>query len=302
MNIRRAFTVTTITLVTALSGQGSVSPVKAQATDTTCPAPVLSRLVRHKIAPGETIATIAEKYNLIPATLLGLNPVLRSGKAPAGTAILVPPYNGIRVELQRNQSWRDIAKQYKVRPDVLFELNGCQAAPKVVFVPGVNWSPVASPNQPVSQPAKRILVGYPLPQKAGQSGVLLGYGWGILPLTGQVGFHGGVDLAAAPGTSVLAAGDGTIAFAGTQGAYGRMVVVNHAEGLQTRYAQLASVSVKAGQAVKRGQLLGKVGNSGRPSSKESHLHFEVRSRSQLGWVAENPEPLLLKEPVRQAQQ
>ncbi len=265
---------------------------------TACPPPVLSRLVRHKVKSGETTESIAKRYNLIPATLMGLNPVMRSGKAPAGTEILIPPYNGIRVELQSNQTWRDVAKKYGVRPDVLFEVNGCQPTPKVVFVPGVNWSPANTPGQNVSAQAAQILSGYPLPSKPSQSAILLGYGWGIQPTTGKVGFHGGIDLAAAPGTSVLAVGDGIIAFAGNQGAYGRLIVINHPEGLQTRYAQLGSLRVKVGQTVRKGQAIGTVGSSGRPSSTQAHLHFEVRSRSRLGWVAENPESYLLRDRQR----
>jgi lysostaphin len=226
---------------------------------------------------------------------MGLNPVLRSGKAPVGAEILVPPYNGIRVELTSNQSWHDVAKEYGVRPDVLFEVNGCQPAPKVVFVPGVNWSPVNTPGQTPSTQTTRIISGYPLPFRPSQSAILLGYGWGLQPTLGKVGFHSGVDLAAAPGTNVLAAGDGTVAFAGSQGAYGKLIVLNHQEGLQTRYAQLSSIKVKVGQAVKRGQIIGAVGTSGRPSSRQPHLHFEIRSRSKLGWVAENPETYLLKD-------
>ncbi len=279
------------------AGQGSgISPNLAQTAGTPsgCPAPVLSRLVRHKIAPGETLDSLARQYALIPATLMGLNPALRSGKAPVGTEILIPPYNGIRVELKTNQTWRDVAKTYGVRPDVLFEVNGCQKTPKVVFVPGVNWSPVSPPGQPSAMAIEQILAGDPLPGNFNRSLILLGYGWGLQPLLGKVEFHSGVDLAARPGTAVLAAGNGTVAFAGSQGAYGKLVVINHAQGWQTRYAQLGSIAVKPGQIVKTGQTIGTVGISGRPSSKEPHLHFEVRSRSNLGWVAENPEPYLLR--------
>lgn len=267
----------------------------------TCPPPVLSRLTRHKVTSGETLESIAQRYNLIPATLIGMNPGLRSGRAIAGTEILVPPYNGIRVELTTRQTWRDVAKLYKVRPDVLYEINGCQDAPKVVFVPGVNWSPVDAPGQSPSAASIRVVTGYPLTSKPSRSAILLGYGWGIQPLTNKVGFHGGVDLASAVGSPVLAVGDGTVAFAGKQGPFGNLVVINHPEGLQTRYAQLGSIRVKVGQAVKRGQTIATVGTTGRPSSKQSHLHFEVRSRSRLGWVAENPEAYLLKDLPRPGQ-
>ncbi|MGA7935191.1 MAG: M23 family metallopeptidase, partial [Kovacikia sp.] len=86
-----------------------------------------------------------------------------------------------------------------------------------------------------------------------------------------------------------------------QGAYGKLVVINHQEGLQTRYAQLSKLQVKVGQVVKKGQTIAFVGTSGSPSSKQPHLHFEVRSRSDLGWVAQNPEPYLLKDRVKPAQ-
>lgn len=276
----------------------------AASTPSTCTAPALSRLVRHKVVSGETLAGIAQQYNLIPSTLMGFNPALRSGKAPIGAEILVPPFNGIRVELKPNQTWRDVAKTYNIRSDVLFEVNGCQLTPKVVFVPGVNWSPVASTtatSKPSVEPTGRILSAYPLLSKPTRAALLLAYGWGIQSATGNVGFHSGIDLAAAVGSPVVTVADGTVAFVGKQGAYGNLVVINHAEGLQTRYAQLASFKVKVGQTVKRGQLIATVGTTGSPSSKESHLHFEVRARSTLGWVAENPAPYILKDFVRPAQ-
>lgn len=265
------------------------SPLQAQTPPpATCAPPVLSRLIRHRVAAGETLASIAQNYDLIPATLMGINPSLRSGTAPIGSEILVPPYNGIRVELAPGQTLKDLAKKYSVRPDVLFEVNGCQSNPRVAFVPGVNWSPIAAPNATPSSQERRILGSSPFAGQTTQLIEVLGYGWVVYPGTGKVAFHSGIDLEAALNTPIVAVGNGTVAFAGTQGAYGNLVVINHAEGLQTRYAQLATIQVKVGQTVNRGQQIGTVGTSGQPSSKSPHLHFEVRSRSRLGWVAENP--------------
>jgi murein DD-endopeptidase MepM/ murein hydrolase activator NlpD len=258
---------------------------QAQATGS-CQA-ALSRLVRHKIAAGETLESIAQKYDLIPATLMGMNPVLRNGNTPVGAEIVVPPYNGIRVEVPAGQTIRDIAKTYNVRADVLFEVNGCQTTPKVAFVPGVNWSPNATSSgtgRAAGNPAT-VLTGYPLP---GNATTLLGYGWRLRSTNGTVAFHSGVDLAAKPGTRVLAVADGTVAFAGNRDLYGNMVVINHQQGWQTRYAQLTSLKVKAGQTVRKGTPIGLVGQTGRPSSSDPHLHFELRSNSSLGWVAEDP--------------
>jgi murein DD-endopeptidase MepM/ murein hydrolase activator NlpD len=251
-----------------------------------CPLPALSRMQKHRIVAGETLETIAAQYNLIPATLMGINPVLRQRNAPVGAEILIPPYNGIRVDIPAGETWQDVAEKYNLRPDVLFEVNGCQANPRVVFVPGVNWSPInsaASASQVVRQ---GVLGGFPLPT---QSEELLGYGWRLKPTSSEVAFHSGVDLQAAVGTPVLTVGDGVVAFADSRGPYGNLVVINHANGKQTRYAHLELMSVKPGQQVKKGEQIGTVGTTGSPDVQEPHLHFEVRSNSDLGWVAEDPQ-------------
>lgn len=248
----------------------------------TCPKPALSRLIRHKVAAGETLQSIAQQYKLIPATLIGMNPGLHNSNTPVGREILVPPYNGIRVQVQPGQTLQQVAKNYNIRPDVLFEINGCQTAPKVVFIPGVNWSP-KRPD------AVAVLAGYPLPSAAT---IALGYGWQLNSATGKVVFHSGVDLIAPVGTSVKSVGAGTVAFAGKQGIYGNLVVVNHQGGKQSRYAQIESIKVKVGQKVKQGDLLGTVGTTGTPSSTQPHLHFEMRYSSDLGWVAEDPNSYL----------
>jgi murein DD-endopeptidase MepM/ murein hydrolase activator NlpD len=275
-------------LLVALQSNTGSNQVLAQAAP--CPQPALSRLVRHQVKSGETLESLARQYNLIPATLMGLNPAVRNGKAPVGAEILIPPYNGIRVEVPAGKRWQDIAAAYKVRADVLFEVNGCQRSPKVVFVPGVNWSP-QNPSSRYGSTSTggraRDLTRYPLPATAP---VILGYGWRLNPATGQVAFNSGIGLKAATGTSVLAVGDGIVAFAGKQGNYGNLVVVNHQQGRQTRYAHLNTMAVKVGQKVKSGAVLGTVGTTG--TVNEPQLHFEVRSASNLGWVAEDPTPYL----------
>lgn len=249
-----------------------------------CPAPALSRISRHTVKSGETLESIASRYNLIPATIMGLNPNVRSGKATPGQTLLIPPYNGIRVEVPAGQSLKDLAARYRVRPDVLYEVNGCQRSPKVVFVPGVNWSPNEGA-KPALVGVSSVLSGSPL---KGNSSIALGFGWYLPTGAPKPVFHSGIDLLANLGTPVEAIGDGTVAFAGSQGAYGNLVVINHQQGYQTRYAQLAKINVKVGQQIKRGTIVGTVGQTGTPTIPQPHLHFEVRSNSKLGWVAEDP--------------
>ncbi|MBL92297.1 MAG: peptidase M23 [Myxococcales bacterium] len=94
------------------------------------------------------------------------------------------------------------------------------------------------------------------------------------PYTGEKSMHSGVDLAAAAGTKVVAPAHGMVIFAGTRGAYGKMIIIEHGMGLVTHYGHLSKVLVRVGDEIERGQHIGAVGNTGR--STGPHLHYEVR--------------------------
>lgn len=87
-------------------------------------------------------------------------------------------------------------------------------------------------------------------------------------------FHRGLDIAARIGTPIVAAGDGTVILAGQDGAYGISVEVNHGSGVVTKYAHMQRTAVSDGEWVRRGQILGYVGMTGRTTGP--HLHYEVR--------------------------
>lgn len=280
-------------IVSAL-GLGFILPdwQSANAAVESCPTPALSRFRRHIVARGETLKSIAQLYNLNPATITSMNPAVKNGTVTVGSELQISPYNGIVVEVPQGQTWRQIAAKYKVRADAMFEINGCQQDPRVVFVPGVNGlpnRPVTAPSTPATAPSQ--LSGYPLPEV---TTVALPYSWQIHPTTGEVFFHSGVDLLAAVGTPVKAIAPGTVAFANEQGTYGKLVIINHGGGLQSRYAHLENIKVSVGQQVNKGDLLGTVGTTGQPAAKQPHLHFEVRSSSSLGWAAQDPKSYLKK--------
>ena len=86
--------------------------------------------------------------------------------------------------------------------------------------------------------------------------------------------HEGIDLSAPAGTPVTATADGVVSFAGRSGDFGRLVIVDHGAGWQTRYAHLKRIKVKKGKKVARGAVVGTVGKSGNATG--SHLHYEVR--------------------------
>ena len=93
------------------------------------------------------------------------------------------------------------------------------------------------------------------------------------PFTGRIAHHTGVDYRARTGTPVMASADGVVTMAKKNGSFGLMIEVNHGFGFKTRYAHLSKMLVKRGTRVKRGEIIGLVGNTGR--STGSHLHYEV---------------------------
>jgi murein DD-endopeptidase MepM/ murein hydrolase activator NlpD len=94
------------------------------------------------------------------------------------------------------------------------------------------------------------------------------------PFNGEGAFHTGVDIAAMVGQPVVAPADGVVQFADFMGGYGRAIVIEHGHGINTRYGHLSGFAVTTGQQVRRGEIIGFVGLSGR--STGPHLHYEVR--------------------------
>jgi murein DD-endopeptidase MepM/ murein hydrolase activator NlpD len=108
------------------------------------------------------------------------------------------------------------------------------------------------------------------------------------PLSGEGAIHTGVDLQAAMGTPVRAAADGIVVYAEWRSGYGRLVIIDHGNSLQTYYGHLSQFDVVEGQEVRRGDVVAKSGASGRVTSP--HLHYEVR----MGGTPVNPYPFLAR--------
>jgi murein DD-endopeptidase MepM/ murein hydrolase activator NlpD len=101
-----------------------------------------------------------------------------------------------------------------------------------------------------------------------------GYGWREDPINKRAKFHHGTDYRGKRGTPILAAGAGSVIFAGRRGGYGRCVFIDHGNGVITRYGHLDRLDVKVGDVLAAGTQLGAMGSSGRTTGV--HLHFEVR--------------------------
>ncbi len=111
------------------------------------------------------------------------------------------------------------------------------------------------------------------------------------PFSGEGGLHWGVDISSGSGTPIHVAADGIVASAEYTSGYGRLVVIDHGNGVRTWYGHMSQFQVIPGQEVRRGQVIGNVGSTGR--STGPHLHFEVR----LGGNPVNPAPYLTRSAV-----
>jgi murein DD-endopeptidase MepM/ murein hydrolase activator NlpD len=100
-----------------------------------------------------------------------------------------------------------------------------------------------------------------------------GFGFRVHPIYKTRKMHTGMDFTASIGTEIYATGDGVVKEIKADGGYGNHVILNHGYGYQTLYAHLSRFGVRAGQKIKRGDIVGYVGNTGR--STGPHLHYEV---------------------------
>ena len=114
-----------------------------------------------------------------------------------------------------------------------------------------------------------------------------GFGYRVSPFTGLREFHKGLDIAGRKGTEIIAPADGVITFVGSNGSYGKMIKIDHGHGMITRYGHIQKALKKRGEAVKRGEVIALMGNSGR--STGPHLHYEVL----LNGLPVNPQKYIL---------
>ena len=122
----------------------------------------------------------------------------------------------------------------------------------------------------------QLPLGTPLPLALGLNS---NFGPRVDPISQTVAHHSGIDFVAKVGTSILAAGSGTVLRAGWDGAYGLTVEIKHAEGYVSKYAHASKIHVAAGQMVTRGQKIAEVGMTGRTTG--AHLHFEILRNGQF---------------------
>jgi LysM repeat protein len=172
-----------------------------------------------------------------------------------------PKRKGTNHQVRRGQTLAQISRLYQVPIDTLMRVNGINKPSKLVtgtsiFIPLPSDSP--HPYAPVGG-----ALSWPLHGR----------------ITGDFGrrrarsHHEGIDIDGEAGDQINAAAAGTVTHTGARGKYGRMVLLDHGDGLATLYAHLSKIVVRIGDQIERGELIGTVGRSG--NARGTHLHFEV---------------------------
>ena len=233
--------------------------------------------------PGDNFAALSQKFHLSEAALRSVNQANDGSQPKEGSAVLIPSKDGVYHVMRPGQTLADVARAYGLSLKDVLRANPNSGdwnlePGDVLFLPGASY---------LSRGETRWIALDSLALKRGflkpTTGRFAdGFGERLHPISHHMAFHEGLDLAPGRGARVVASQDGSVLFAGWQAGYGRMIILDHGGGLTSRYAHLDQILVKLHQQVQRGELIGKVGSSGRVTGP--HLHFEVR----LNGKAQNP--------------
>ncbi|OGG32102.1 hypothetical protein A3I51_01600 [Candidatus Gottesmanbacteria bacterium RIFCSPLOWO2_02_FULL_38_8] len=234
-------------------------------------------IIDYEVAKGDTLGTIAEKFGISVDTIKWANS-LKTEKLIPGQSLRIPPVTGIVHKVAAGDNIYSVAKKYKSDPQKIVNFPANDFADLDTFA--LNIGQILFVPDGVMPEAAPVYRAAPVPQFiAGTGGKFM---W---PAQGQisqypVAYHMAVDIANRSAPPIAAGDAGMVVFAGcVKYGYGCHVIINHPEGFQTLYAHMSSFNVSAGQSVGRGQVLGKMGCTGRCTG--THLHFEVRKNGVI---------------------
>lgn len=228
----------------------------------------------YTVVSGDTIQSIAAKYGISVNTIVWANNLNRKSKLKAGQTLVILPISSVKHKVVKGDTIPKIAKKYKGDVDEIISYNDLEDRKLVI------GDTIIIPDGEMPAPVLSPKVSKKIAKYIGNDKDVTSFFINPAPGTRRTqGVHGhnGVDLAGPVGTPLRAAAAGTVIVAsvgGYGGGYGNYVVIRHANGTQTLYGHMNTISVSVGQTVNRGQYIGGLGNTGR--STGPHIHFEVR--------------------------
>ncbi len=228
------------------------------------------------VRKGDTLPAIAKMFGVSVNTIRWGNDI-KGSIITEGQKLVILPISGIQHTVKSGDTLQSITNKYKGNLDEVLQYNNLSKNSKlavgdVIMVPG--GEAATAPKVSISSGVTRKTVSYPTYE-----------GYYMRPIVGGIktqGLHDkyAVDLASSYGADILASAAGEVLIArgsGWNGGYGLYVVIKHSNGTQTLYGHLSAVTVNTGDYVEQGQVIGKMGNTGRVNGPTGvHLHFEIR--------------------------
>jgi len=253
-----------------------------------------SKITKYVVQDGETVWTIARKFNITTDTVRYANKLEDENSVKPGQTLTILPVVGLVHTVSAGDSLDGIAARYKANKEMIIaqnDLYGEDLAPGMEIlvpdgeIPAAPKPVVAAPvvTAPSSSSSSSNSGGYGSNSYIPRSGSFL-----FPTVVGSSGYYNGyhswaIDIPNSVGTPIFAADSGRITEAkyGYNGGYGNTILIDHGAGTQTRYAHMSSLAIIGG-FVSKGQVIGYMGSTGR--STGSHLHFEII----IGGARQNP--------------
>ncbi|MDO4690734.1 MAG: M23 family metallopeptidase [Fusobacterium sp.] len=251
-------------------------------------------IIKYKVAAGDSLQKIANKFNISVDTIKINNKNARTGKLKVGDNFTFPSQDGFYYKIKKNDTISKISKLYDVKAADIISFNDIDPkklkAGANIFLKDVNYKKFMQIEQNLNKApvktktsgTKKASSGSSSPSGSGSSGfaypvkfsgVASPFGNRFHPVLKKYILHTGVDFVAKY-IPLRAAKDGVVSFTGNMSGYGKIIIIKHSDGYETRYAHLSVISTKVGEYVNKGDLIGKTGASGRVTGP--HLHFEIR--------------------------
>ena len=251
--------------------------------------PQREEIVYYEVKDGDTIGSISVDFQITVDTILWANNLNVDDYIKPGDKLVILPTSGLAHKIASGDTVDSIAKKYQAEAEEIELYNKIKAGRLLVgqtlIIPnGVKRQVqtqiipknIAQIPQPVKDVGKKLwqsISGWLWPVNSR----VINSGFGYRRWGRYIEMHTGLDIDGNTGDSVRAAKSGIVAFAGWRSGYGKTIIINHPDGTETLYGHLSSYTRTKG-GVNQGEVIAKVGNTGR--STGSHLHFEIRQNGR----------------------
>jgi murein DD-endopeptidase MepM/ murein hydrolase activator NlpD len=229
------------------------------------------KFYKYKVKQNDNFWKILSKTSLNIDTLSAINSLPSPMDVFPGKEIFVSNMRGVIHKVNINDTIESISKKYDIRKEYICKVNK-------ITDNKINKEYLFIPSGELSNIERSLFLGVGFASPLKQYTRTSAFGRRVDPFNKKFGFHPGLDLACPVGSEVVAARKGKVIFAGYQGGYGLLLIIKHEHGYSSYYGHLKKISIKEGDVVERGTMIGLSGDSGR--STGPHLHFEVRKETR----------------------